>query len=152
MTLRENDSHFGSARVTGRRRAIARAVDSLPGAFIVEDLVSAVRSTAPGTGTATIYRAVTAMEEAGALERVGTRDGSTLYVRCRAEHHHHHLICTQCGAVAAAECPFGHDISQPSTDGFVVTGHEITLYGLCGTCSGAPISDDHSSTTPTRKD
>ena len=120
--------------MTERRRSVAAAVDELDRAFTVEDLVDAVRTRSPGIGIATVYRAVAAMEDAGALERVGSREGSALYVRCSAAEHHHHLVCTACGAVAHTPCPLGAPPSDASHEGFVVTSHQITLYGLCATC------------------
>lgn len=133
----DNDSHFGASRVTERRRAVALAADGFGGAFTVEDLVSAARDRSPGIGVATVYRAVAAMESAGSLERVGSRDGSALYVRCTAEGHHHHLVCTACGRVAHTACPLADGMGRDGTvrDGFVVTSHEITLYGLCARCA-----------------
>ena len=137
MDLGDNDSHFGSGRVTERRRAIAAAADGLDSAFTVEDLVEAARQHSPGVGVATVYRAVAAMESAGALERVGSRNGSALYVRCTREGHHHHLICTSCGKVTHTACPLPQ--AEPGAasgrDGFIVTSHEITLYGLCRECA-----------------
>ena len=136
MVITDNHSHYGSGRVTAPRRAIARAADGLRRAFTVEDLIAEVRATNPGIGTATVYRAVAAMEANGALARVGMRDDSTLYVRCAIEGHHHHLVCTGCGAVTHARCPLGDDTPRHAgADGFTVTGHELTLYGVCSRCA-----------------
>ena len=82
-----------------------------------------------------MYRAVAAMEAAGYVERVGSRGGSALYARCGTRSHHHHIVCDGCGRVAHAECPVAVDAPSPRADGFVVTRHEVTLYGLCPTCA-----------------
>lgn len=131
----EIDLHpFGGGRMTSARRAVAGVVESVGGAFTVESLVDALTRAETSVGTATVYRAVSAMEAAGHVERIGVRGGSTLYVRCGEPHHHHHVICDGCGKVAAAECPLA--ASAPgSSDGFVVTRHEMTLYGLCPECA-----------------
>lgn len=148
MSTCDNDSHFGSGRTSEQRRAIAAAADAFGSAFTVDDLVAAARRTAPRIGVATVYRAVAAMESAGALERVGSREGSALYARCDRSEHHHHLVCTGCGKTAHAPCPLGPDAAGvPSEqDGFVVTSHEITLYGLCRECSAATAAN-----TPDRR-
>ena len=143
MNESDNHSHYGSSRVTAPRRVIASAVDRLGRAFTIDDLVAEVRAVAPGVGTATVYRAVAAMEEAHAVERVGTREESALYVRCTADGHHHHLVCTGCGIVAHAHCPLETDAARHGSDGFVVTGHELTLYGLCAGCAAnMPPADE----------
>jgi len=142
MARCDNDSHFGTGRTTEQRRIIAAAADALGSAFTVEDLVAATRREAPGIGTATVYRAVAAMEAAGALTRVGMRENSALYVRCDHPGHHHHLVCTACGRTAHAPCPLGPDAANLplDTDGFVVTSHEITLWGLCGECAAGSVA------------
>ncbi len=135
MDANENHSHFGDKRLTAPRRAIAAAVDGFDRAFTVDDLVVAVSAVSPGTGTATVYRAVGAMEAAGSIERIGSRDESALYVRCCIEGHHHHLVCTGCWKVSHTACPLDEETPRQATaDGFVVTDHEITLYGLCTEC------------------
>lgn len=127
---------FGSARITAPRRAIAAAVERLSGAFTVDDLAHEVRRTDPRTGaTATIYRAVAAMEQSGFIECVGAREGASLYVRCTADHHHHHIVCDGCGRTEAAECPVSAFESASQASGFVVKRHEVTLYGLCPDCA-----------------
>jgi Fe2+ or Zn2+ uptake regulation protein len=76
------------------------------------------------------------MEASGWLERVGARGGSALFARCTAgSHHHHHLICDGCGRVASTECPVTSAALRGDSGGFVVTRHEVTLYGLCPDCS-----------------
>ena len=127
---------YGEGRLTAPRAAIARAASGLNDAFTVEDLASLVRQTHAGAGaTATVYRAVAAMESAGYVERVGSRGGSTLYARCGTRSHHHHIVCDGCGRVAHAECPVSVEARSPRADGFVVTRHEVNLYGLCPACA-----------------
>lgn len=125
---------FGSRRLTGPRRAIAEAACQVNGAFTVEELAATVRAGGASTSSvATVYRAVAAMEATGFIERVGTRAGQSLYVRCGADHHHHHIICEGCGKTTAAACTV--DSSALAGSGYVMTRHEMTIYGLCPACS-----------------
>jgi Fe2+ or Zn2+ uptake regulation protein len=130
---------FGGARFSEPRFAIARAAQRLSGAFTVDELAAAVRAQDCSAGaTATLYRAVALMEQHGFLERVGERDGSGLYAQCAARSHHHHIVCDGCGKTAHAECPLGIAEEPPAAgraDGFVITRHEVTLYGLCPDCA-----------------
>jgi len=109
----------------------------LSGAFTTDELAGAARANDPGAGaTATVYRSVAAMERSGFLERVGERDGAALYARCDASSHHHHIVCDGCGRTAHAECPIEpHVATEPRDDGFVITRHEVVLYGLCPECA-----------------
>jgi len=131
------DAAFGSGRVSPQRREIVSAVENLAGAFTVEDLGRATHARDARIGTATVYRAVAALEESGWLERVGERDGSTLFARCDAGgHHHHHVVCEQCGRVEVTECPVVIAAAE-NPDGFRITRHEVTLYGVCPACSAS---------------
>lgn len=132
-------SAYGGARLTGQRRLIAEVAGALPGAFTVDELAAAVRNTDAASGsTATVYRAVSAMEAAGFVQRVGDRGGAVLYARCEESAHHHHIVCDGCGKIAHAACPLGAEAQAAARDtGFVITRHEVTLYGLCPTCAGA---------------
>ena len=131
------DAAFGSARVSPQRRAIVSAVEELAGAFTVEELARATHARHASIGTATVYRAVAALEASGWLERVGERDGSALFARCNAGgHHHHHVVCEQCGRVEVTDCPVVI-AAAANPDGFRITRHEVTLYGLCPACSAS---------------
>jgi Fur family transcriptional regulator, ferric uptake regulator len=129
-------SAFGPLRLTAQRATIFAAAQGLGRAFTVDDLVLAARAQDASLGIATVYRAVGALVSSGWVERVGERDGSSLYALCAASGHHHHVVCTACGRTEHAECPLGAASELPSTaSGFVVPGHEITLYGLCPACA-----------------
>jgi Fur family ferric uptake transcriptional regulator len=123
---------YGRGRLSAQRETIARAARDLAGAFSADELFAEVRKEAPGIGLATVYRAVAAMESAGFLEAVGLRGSATLYVHCSQSGHHHHVVCTGCGAVAEAECSV--NVSAESAEGFAITSHALTLYGLCPRC------------------
>jgi Fur family ferric uptake transcriptional regulator len=128
---------YGVGRSTAQRRAVAAAVERISGAFTADDLASRMRAQSPGVSTATVYRSLAAMTEAGHLTVVGERGDAALYARCAVPGHHHHVVCTGCGATATAPCPVddvGLAASVPA--GFVVTSHEVRLYGLCAACGG----------------
>jgi Fur family transcriptional regulator, ferric uptake regulator len=125
---------YGSGRVSTQRLAIARVADeALDRAFSVDDLAASVRREVPGIGLATVYRAVAAMESAGFVESLGTRDGATLYARCSHDGHHHHMLCTGCGAVTEVGCPMDPHLAVRSA-GFRITGHHLVIYGTCPAC------------------
>lgn len=128
---------FGGGRMTAARRAIADAIGTIGTAFSVDDLHAAVARTRPDIGLATVYRAVGALAAAGSIAPVGSRDGSTLYTLCAGGEHHHHLVCTGCGAVVGIACPVGSALlGSAEAEGYTVTAHEVTLWGLCRSCAG----------------
>jgi Fur family transcriptional regulator, ferric uptake regulator len=137
-TRADSENPYGVARLTPRRRLIAETARAIRAAFTVDDLAESVRNEQPDTGLATVYRAVAALEASGWLERVGDRDGSTLYAHCpraASGEHHHHVVCDVCGRTAPTACPL--PLASQAPEGFVVTRHEVTLYGLCADCASA---------------
>ncbi|KAF0208189.1 MAG: transcriptional repressor [Actinomycetota bacterium] len=128
---------YGGRRVSAARRTIADAAALIRGAFTVEQLHDAVQLSEPGIGIATVYRAVAAMSATGSVAPVGYRAGSALYALCPGGTHHHHLVCTGCGSVVGIACPVDRSLEDAARKtGYTVTGHEVTLYGLCRSCAG----------------
>lgn len=127
---------YAGGRVTEPRRTIAQAAAEISGAFTVDQLARRVRERHPASGaTATVYRAVSAMEASGFLTRVGERNGHALFARCAAHSHHHHIVCDSCGHVEHTACPLEDALGTAAQTGFVITRHEVTMYGLCPECS-----------------
>jgi Fur family transcriptional regulator, ferric uptake regulator len=143
MTADRAKNPYGMGRVTPQRRLIADVATAMPGAFTVEELAERTRATDSAAGVATVYRSVAAMLASGWLERVGERNGSALFARCHAgSHHHHHVVCDRCGRIEATDCPVVLERGASATGGFVITRHEVTLYGLCPSCARAQGSLD----------
>ena len=148
------DAPYGPGRVTPQRRLIAETASEVPGAFTTDELAAAVRAKDPAVGVATVYRAASALVLSGWLERVGERQGSALLARCNVSGgHHHHVVCDGCGCIEATPCPVvtlgpgSHPQSGPAGE-FVITRHEVTLYGLCPACA-AKIGSHRPTSDPT---
>jgi len=136
-------SAYGAGRSTAQRRAAASAAARFGGAFTADDLASRLRHDAPGFSTATVYRSIAAMTASGYISAVGERNGATLYARCKEAGHHHHLVCTGCGATAHTPCPVDtRALAAAAPDGFIVTSHDVRLYGLCAACSTGTTTAD----------
>ena len=127
---------YGSGRMSRQRLLIARVAASMSGAFTIDALASAVRENDGSAGIATVYRAVGVMLAEGWLERVGERSGRALFARCPVgPRHHHHVVCDGCGRVEVTECPVAEARDHATSTSFVITRHEVTLYGLCPQCA-----------------
>lgn len=95
-------------------------------------------------GLATVYRALKAMLASGEVVSVEIA-GSTPRFELSSKGHHHHAMCVVCRKVWDLEgCAGGFEGLAPR--GFVVTNHELTLFGRCKACSKAPDQG-----TPARK-
>lgn len=131
---------YGTGRITRQRENIVRVIDGFERAFTAEELVAALADAGVASGVATVYRALAALEETGYVVRVGEREGAALFARCKTPGHHHHLVCVICGHVAPTSCPVSEDtLAAAMREGFLITDHEITLYGVCRSCLSAGL-------------
>jgi len=107
-----------------------------------EEIYELVKLNWPDIGLATVYRNIQLLSELNLIDRLNLDDG---YVRYEigsmntddVKHHHHHLICLECGEVFMFEEDFLENLEQTILDtlGFVVSNHEVKLYGLCKKCN-----------------
>lgn len=70
--------------------------------------------------------------EAGRAERFEVGDGRARFER--AGNHHEHIVCSECGVVAAVPGCLVDEATVERRTGFAVSGHRLTLTGLCETC------------------
>ena len=103
--------------------------------FTVEELWHDLRRFNPHIGRATIFRAVEMLVATGLLNRIDFSDGSHTYRAC-GDDHHHHLTCIQCHRVVDIDvCIPSEQFEQIGTQNdFLIEGHSLTLFGLCGEC------------------
>ena len=89
---------------------------------------------------ATIYRTVQVLLDLHVIDKVTFDDGFTRYELNGEEsasgHRHHHAICTGCGKVYSLESDLLDSLEEEVMEklGFLVTNHEVKLYGLCSEC------------------
>jgi len=107
-----------------------------------EEIYELVKLNWPDIGLATVYRNIQLLSELNLIDRLNLDDG---YVRYEigsmntddVKHHHHHLICLECGEVFMFEEDLLENLEQTILDtlGFIVSNHEVKLYGLCKKCN-----------------
>ena len=93
----------------------------------------------PGSGIASVYRALETLTTLGLLHRVDLRSGACArYEPAQPSgDHHHHLVCGDCGKVE----PFSDDRLENAIDGvsqaadFSIDQHEVVLRGRCVDCA-----------------
>lgn len=86
-------------------------------------------------GLATVYRVLTQFEQAGILVRSNFEGGKAIF-ELDDGNHHDHLVCVSCGKVAEFHDPTieKRQMAIAKKHGFVITDHELTLYGRCSDC------------------
>src|SRR5258706_8279291 len=94
-------------------------------AWLIEELLTEVRRTGHRTNWSSIFRAVVALERAGAVHRVDLGDGRHRYEL--TGEHHEHIQCLRCGRVAEiAGCLLADTATRVQRlTGFQVTDHRL---------------------------
>lgn len=122
-------------RDTQQRRAIRQVFLDNPRPLAPQDVLEYAQGNVTRLGIATVYRNLKALESEGWLAPVSLPGQPVLYERSGLDHHHH-FHCTRCGKVFDVnDCP--GNIKKLAPKGFVVERHELTLYGVCKSCSPA---------------
>jgi Fe2+ or Zn2+ uptake regulation protein len=120
-------------RATPQRLRLLSLLRAKQRPLAVVDIVSASRG---AFDTATAYRMLSALEDAGLVRSLALGGGSSLYEL--AEAHHHHAVCTSCGRIADVSLcvPDGLDERVRKSAGFAsVSRHSLEFYGLCRVCA-----------------
>lgn len=122
-------------KLTAQRRAILDLINESNRHWDAEQLSHALAEAGISIGIATVYRGLSALEEAGLLKSVQVQNKKH-YERADKEHHDH-LVCTACGNIDEFS---NQDIEKlqehvVSERGFTMTGHQLIIFGLCKRCS-----------------
>ena len=100
-----------------------------------EDVYKAMLDGGEEVGLATIYRVLTQFESAGLVTRHHFEGGHSVFELNEGKHHDH-IVCVQCGKV---EEFYDETIEQrqhsiAEKNGFSMTDHALTIYGVCTDC------------------
>jgi Fur family ferric uptake transcriptional regulator len=126
------------SRNTAQREAIRRSLQEAGRPLSAVEVLEMAQRDVPGLGVATVYRTIKNLIEDGTLIAVPLPGSSDRYEhRDAASHHHHHFICNDCGrAFDVPGCTLPAQGMVPP--GFVVSGHDVVLYGRCDRCNLGP--------------
>lgn len=123
-------------RITPQRRAILRALAEAPGPLTPQEVLDRAGREQPGLGLATVYRNLGTLERLGEVRAVHLPGEAARY-EPSGRGHHHHFRCRDCNGVFELDTPCPVVALEGATlpGGFQVTGHDLTLYGRCPSCT-----------------
>jgi Fe2+ or Zn2+ uptake regulation protein len=122
-------------RATRQLEAVFQALQGDPSHPFADEIYRRVRKKLPRISLATVYRNLQRLVDDGKIrtvllgERVARYDPETS--------DHDHFICAACGRVQDLflERDRQVDLSPLTRDGYVVTTHTLTVYGVCQGCA-----------------
>ncbi|MGQ0794130.1 MAG: Fur family transcriptional regulator [Deltaproteobacteria bacterium] len=127
--------HNRGFKCTPQRLAVLRALEQCRGHMAISEIHAKVRDTLPGTGLATVYRALETLINISLVVKVHLEDNRHSY-SIAPEGHRHPVVCVECSSVVEfAECPL-QDIADAVSKrtGFLVERHFLQLFGRCQKC------------------
>ena len=128
-------------RHTRPRVALLEALIAEHGPFSVDELLKL--PSLKGLDRVTVYRCMSAFEDAGLVSRCEFGDGSSRYEFASGGHHHHHVVCKRCRRTESL--PESMDtcipkalLSQVSALGYAEISHTLEFFGICRECRTQP--------------
>ncbi len=121
-------------RLTQHRQSILDLINASNRHWDADEVSRALSDAGQAVGIATVYRGLAALEAAGLLDSIQLADKKRYERADKA--HHDHMICTECGHIEE----FIHEtiealqLSAAKERGFVLTGHQLTMFGRCKSC------------------
>ena len=125
-------------RSGGARSAVIDALAEHDGCCTVAELSSRMLAAGDRVGTASVYRALGALQEADLVHALDLGEGERRYELVHADgEHHHHVVCDDCGETTA----FHDDALERSIATVArrldwhVDAHDVVLHGRCPRCA-----------------
>ena len=128
--------------MTRVQRAVLSALAGQRAFLSAQDLHARLRSAGESVGLTSVYRAVQALRDAGAVDEARSPTGETGYRVCVTAGHHHHLSCVSCGATVEVEAP-GMEAwvtAVGKRHGYQIEGHTLEVTGTCRSCRATVTS------------
>jgi Fur family transcriptional regulator, ferric uptake regulator len=122
-------------RKTKQRDALREVFERAERPLSIAELLERASSRVDGLGVATVYRTVSALLDENWIKPVEIAGEAARYERSDKEHHHH-FQCEKCERVFdVAGCM--DNLRKLVPPKFRIRTHDVTLYGLCASCSGS---------------
>ena len=136
FTAFKNALRERNLKSTSQRDDIARVFFASNRHISVEELYRDVRKVNPRVGYATVYRTVRLLRECNLAAERHFHDGEARFENVAEEQHHDHLICERCGRIVEFSNAEIEELQErvARTLDFVISGHKMELYGICGDC------------------
>ena len=124
-------------RLTTQRQAVLDLINSSSRHWDADEVNRELADRGQPVGVATVYRSLTALEDAGLINSVQLADRKR-YERADKSHHDH-MVCTECGRIEEFSHPKIEMLQQAAAaeKGFEIEGHQLVLFGTCAQCKKA---------------
>lgn len=133
---KKHELQSAGLKVTAPRMKIFEILQNAPRRHMsAEDVYKALLDSGEDVGLATVYRVLTQFQAAGLVQRHNFESDHAVFELDQGEHHDH-LVCVKCDSVVEF---VDEEIEKKQSEiaeksGFVITDHELVIYGICKKC------------------
>jgi len=124
-------------RFTQERRSILKEITSLDEHFEVKDLVNNFRFSGKRVSTASIYRTIPLLIEAGIILKNPCDQMQARLEPVLGQEHHDHLVCIKCKKIVEFRDDKIEKLQEKAAKkhGFSMEGHRLVISGYCRECN-----------------
>lgn len=129
-------------RFTRQRREVYDALMAKRDHPTATEVFMRVKERVPTISLATVYNCLETLTECGLVRHVNLDRASSRY--CPNVEEHGHFFCNACGSVADVPLRRAKQLAAAweTPAGAIVTGHEVSLRGLCPECAAHSNSEN----------
>jgi Fur family ferric uptake transcriptional regulator len=126
-------------RFTQERSLILKGITSMSEHFEVEDLVLRLRSRGMKVSTASVYRTIPLLIDAGIIIKNPCDQMQARLEPVIGHAHHDHLICVKCKKVVEFRDDEIEKLQErvAKEHGFIMEGHRLVISGVCPECNNS---------------
>ncbi len=126
-------------RFTQERRIILKRVTSLDDHFEVEDLVQQFHSAGLKVSTASVYRTIPLLIDAGIIIKNPCDQMPARLEPVFGHEHHDHMVCRKCKKIVEFKDDEIEKLQKKVAEkhGFSMDGHRLVISGYCRDCKSA---------------
>ena len=125
-------------RLTKQKKIISKICLNASSAISLEDIYTQAKKEIKTLNLATVYRNINHLIEEKKIIKVKHAKMGSLY-EVNGKPTHHYFFCSKCNETfERSGCGLStciEDMKNKTSDGFIVTSHELYLHGICATCA-----------------
>jgi Fur family ferric uptake transcriptional regulator len=122
-------------RRTRQRESVLAVLEGARAPMSAVGICSKTEADGNGVWLSTVYRILEAFVKERIVTKVAVMDGDAALYELAGPKHRHYAVCVNCRKIISMDnCPMEQFLPLFQDKDFRVTGHNLEVYGYCGTC------------------
>jgi len=121
---------------TRQRESVLRVLERSDRPLSASDICSEIEKDGEAVWLSTVYRILELFEKKKLVKKADVMNREMAAYELDRPEHKHYAVCVSCHKIIPMEnCPMEQFRPQMEDDGFLVTGHNLVIYGFCKDCA-----------------